>query len=72
MNQWVSIVAVVVGAVVLAWMRRHPIAEPVIPAPADEAIGSVDGADTADHAEPVDGADTTDHAEPVDGAEPTD
>ncbi len=27
-NQWVSVVAVVGGIAVLAWMRRHPIAEP--------------------------------------------
>jgi prolipoprotein diacylglyceryl transferase len=29
-NQWVSAVAVVGGAVALAWMRRHPIAEPMV------------------------------------------
>jgi len=29
LNQWVALAAVVVGGVVLAWMRRHPIPEPV-------------------------------------------
>ncbi len=29
LNQWVALAAVVVGAVVLAWMRRHPFPEPV-------------------------------------------
>jgi prolipoprotein diacylglyceryl transferase len=61
-NQWVSIMAIVGGAVVLAWMRRHPIAEPVISAPADEAI------DPADDAEPVEAAEPIDDAEPVDEA----
>jgi len=29
LNQWVALAAVVIGAVVLAFMRRHPIPEPV-------------------------------------------
>ena len=28
LNQWVALVAVVLSAVLLVWMRRHPIAEP--------------------------------------------
>jgi hypothetical protein len=30
LNQWVALSAVVGGAIVLAFMRRHPIPEPVI------------------------------------------
>ena len=30
LNQWVALVAVVLSAVLLAWMRRHPIAEPEV------------------------------------------
>jgi len=30
LNEWVALAAVVIGGIVLAWMRRHPIAEPVI------------------------------------------
>ena len=29
-NQWVALAAVVGGALLLVWMRRHPIAEPVV------------------------------------------
>ena len=35
-NQWVSALAVVVGGLVLAWMRRHPIAEPMPAIPPHE------------------------------------
>jgi hypothetical protein len=38
LNQFVALVAVVLGVVVLAWMRRHPIAEPTVP-----AFGTIDG-----------------------------
>jgi prolipoprotein diacylglyceryl transferase len=38
LNQFVALVAVVLGVVVLAWMRRHPIPEPTIP-----ALGTLDG-----------------------------
>ena len=31
LNQWVALVAVVAGLALLMWMRRHPIAEPVMP-----------------------------------------
>ena len=43
-NQWVAAVAVVGGVVLLAWMRRHPIAEPAIGAPRvdDELDGVAD------------------------------
>jgi prolipoprotein diacylglyceryl transferase len=36
LNQWVSLLAIVGGAVVLAWMRRHPFPEPEIAAPLEE------------------------------------
>ena len=39
-NQWVAAIAVVGGAVLLAWMRRHPIPEPTI-----TDTGEVDTAD---------------------------
>ncbi len=32
-NQWVALAAVIIGGIVLAWMRRHPIPEPVIDQP---------------------------------------
>ena len=38
-NQWVAVMAVVGGGVVLAWMRRHPIPEPIIDIPLDEEPG---------------------------------
>jgi prolipoprotein diacylglyceryl transferase len=41
-NQWVSVMAVVGGAVVLAWMRRHPIPEPVISSELGDQRGSED------------------------------
>jgi prolipoprotein diacylglyceryltransferase len=31
-NQWVALIAVVAGSVLLAWMWRHPIAEPTVEA----------------------------------------
>jgi prolipoprotein diacylglyceryl transferase len=53
LNQWVALAAVVLGAVLLAWMRRHPIAEPVTEQPGepDDDLSRVDAepaADTAD------------------------
>ena len=54
LNQWVALVAVVVSGVLLAWMRRHPIAEPVIGAPDDDER-SLD--DAAAHEDTNDGAD---------------
>jgi prolipoprotein diacylglyceryl transferase len=38
-NQWVSLVAIVGGALVLDWMRRHPFAEPGAEVPLDEERG---------------------------------
>ncbi len=35
LNQWVALVAVVLSAALLVWMRRHPIAEPVIEQPGE-------------------------------------
>jgi prolipoprotein diacylglyceryl transferase len=37
LNQWVAAAVVVVGTIVLLWMRRHPIPEPVIP-PVDDQM----------------------------------
>ena len=68
-NQWVSIIAIVGGAAVLAWMRRHPIAEPVSPAPADEAEPIPDAEPTGD-ADPVGETEAVDDAEHS-GGEPT-
>ena len=75
-NQWVSIMAIVGGTVVLAWMRRHPIPEPVIAAPVDDAV-TVDDADdavTVDDVEPPEDAEdavTVGDAETVEDAEPS-
>ena len=44
LNQIVALAAVVIGLVVLAWMRRHPIAEPVV----DGADGGLDESDDED------------------------
>ena len=42
-NQWVALAAVVVGGVVLAWMRRHPVPEPVVgPDPGTDRADDVD------------------------------
>ena len=38
-NQWVAVMAVVGGGLVLAWMRRHPSPEPIIEMPLDEEPG---------------------------------
>jgi prolipoprotein diacylglyceryl transferase len=43
-NQWVSAVAVVGGVIVLAWMRRHPIAEPVVGERDDDGEGDAPAA----------------------------
>jgi prolipoprotein diacylglyceryl transferase len=42
-NQFVALVAVVGGAIVLAWMRKHPIPEPTIPAFADGTLDDLRG-----------------------------
>ena len=44
LNQIVALAAMVIGLVVLAWMRRHPIAEPVV----DGAEGGLDESDDED------------------------
>jgi prolipoprotein diacylglyceryl transferase len=68
-NQLVALVAVVGGAIGLAWMRRHPLPEPVIAggAPKEEAPGldevSPDGPDVDDpdvDDDPSDGPDVDD------------
>jgi prolipoprotein diacylglyceryl transferase len=70
-NQWVSIMAIVGGTVVLVWMRRHPIPEPVIVTPTDETIERTGNADPTD-VEPIDDAEPIDDVEPIDDAEPID
>lgn len=45
-NQWVALAAVVIGGIVLAWMRRHPIAEPVIDQPLDRTDEDLDDLST--------------------------
>ncbi len=42
LNQWVALAAVVIGGIVLAWMRRHPIAEPVVEHPLDRDDDDLD------------------------------
>jgi prolipoprotein diacylglyceryl transferase len=37
-NQWVALFAIVGGAAVLAWMRRHPSPEPVLVGPDDDTV----------------------------------
>jgi prolipoprotein diacylglyceryl transferase len=59
-NQWVAMAAVVIGGVVLAWMRRHPIPEPVIGA----------GGGSGAVVDPVDGGDVDLDQTPDDGPEP--
>ena len=46
LNQVVALVAVVLGVVVLAWMRKHPIPEPTVP-----AFGTIDGDGLGDELE---------------------
>ncbi len=36
LNEWVALAAVVIAGIVLAWMRRHPIPEPVTQHPLDD------------------------------------
>jgi hypothetical protein len=55
--------AIVGGAVVLAWMRRHPIPEPVIAGPDDDQPTSEDAMPAAD-AEPSADVETSGDVEP--------
>jgi prolipoprotein diacylglyceryl transferase len=71
-NQWVSIMAIVGGAVVLAWMRRHPIAEPVIAAPADAAIESSDDVEPSDDVESSEHVESDDDSPSIGDHEPSD
>ncbi len=67
-NQWVAVMAIVGGGLVLAWMRRHPIAEPVIGAPVDEERGLDEVVATGDddeHHTDGDGEHTDDDGEPI-------
>lgn len=63
-NQWVAAVAVVGGLALLAWMRRHPIAEPTFGLPPDEPR-------PLDQADPLDQDRPLDEADPLDGSEPS-
>jgi prolipoprotein diacylglyceryl transferase len=79
LNQWVALAAVVGGGVVLAYMRRHPIPEPVIgPQPVDDdAVTEIDLSDVApaavDHDDPgYDADDDADDAGALDAAESLD
>jgi prolipoprotein diacylglyceryl transferase len=55
-NQWVALAAVVIGGIVLAWMRRHPIPEPVIDQPsADEDLDDLSKVPDVDAEESGDG-----------------
>jgi len=59
-NQWVAVAMVVGGAIVLAWMRRHPFPEPVTDA---IALDDFDERATLDDLEQLDGADVPDDAQ---------
>ncbi len=75
-NQWVAAIAVVGGAVLLAWMRRHPIPEPTITDTGEVDTADFDAAADADidtggaaHTETAAEADTDEAAESdADGA----
>ena len=74
-NQWVALMAIVGGAVVLAWMRRHPIPEPVTTGYVHDEVESTDEDEpTDDSVEPTDDSvePTDDSVEPTDEVEPTD
>jgi prolipoprotein diacylglyceryl transferase len=66
LNEWVALAAVVVGGIVLAWMRRHPIAEPVIAHPlgaSDDDHDDLSLVPDVDDAESPTSDDDTDHSE---------
>ena len=52
-NQWVALAAVVIGVVVLLWMRRHPIPEPEPAMAFDGALDELDELDELHDAEGV-------------------
>jgi prolipoprotein diacylglyceryl transferase len=71
-NQWVALVAVIGGGVVLAYMRRHPLAEPVTEAPPTDD-GADFGVDLSDVPPEPDPSDEPDDTEPdAETAGPTD
>jgi prolipoprotein diacylglyceryl transferase len=69
-NQWVSIMAIAGGVVVLAWMRRHPIPEPVIATYVDH--DAAESTDSTAHVESTDHVEPTGDIEPTGDVEPTD
>ena len=71
-NQWVAVMAIVGGGIVLAWMRRHPTPEPVIGAPLDEerSFGEASLVDADDRdGDANDDAHTESADEPIDDVE---
>ena len=68
-NQWVSLAAIVGGAAVLVWMRRHPSPEPATTALLDDGTDPADGAESDDVAEPDDVAESDDVAASDDAVE---
>ncbi|TFH20025.1 MAG: prolipoprotein diacylglyceryl transferase, partial [Acidimicrobiales bacterium] len=71
LNEWVALAAVVIGGIVLAWMRRHPIAEPVIAQPLDRAGEHLDDLSKVPDVD-ADEPDSGDRDDDVDPAEPDD
>ncbi len=67
LNQIVALAAVVIGLVVLLWMRRHPIPEPVVGGLQDESAEQPD-ADDLSIAAPAETTDPADDPADVDGA----
>ncbi|MGB0114213.1 MAG: prolipoprotein diacylglyceryl transferase [Ilumatobacteraceae bacterium] len=62
-NQWVALGAVVLGVIVLLWMRKHPIAEP------EPAMAvSTDGVETADDRDGPHESETLDDLADAEGA----
>ena len=71
LNQWVALAAVVIGGIVLAWMRRHPIPEPVLDHPLDtsgEHLDDLSKVPDADTDESDSGDDDVASAESDDGS----
>jgi prolipoprotein diacylglyceryl transferase len=64
LNQWVALVAVVIGGLVLVWMRRHPIPEPEV-GPPDSDSGDTDPRDPGDPVADADRTDLVADADPV-------
>jgi hypothetical protein len=66
LNEWVALATVVISGIVLAWMRRHPIPEPVIGPPlghGDDDLVDLSTVPDGDGLDPDDG----DELDPEDG-----